>query len=467
VRVWDTNKGTSIYTGPWTIADTPADSLLERFALAWSPREPLLAIGDEQKTQLWKPGNSQPVQTHSDWQGHIVAWSGDGATLAGAGPAAGAWRCDPVSGKRLTSLPGQPQLRPVAIYWSPDGKYLVLRGDLTLWVWDATAGTLYRTLPRSARQFRDIAWSPDSRRLAYRLVDGRTVYVWDLAANKVQNGYTAKENLTALAWSPDAKRLALGTAKPGAIFLWTVGADKQATTLQSPEGSPVSALAWSPDGTALASADAVVRIWNVAAKKVVQTLRPSGTTAVVAWSPTGRYVATGGTENGALRLWDPKTEKPLHELKGLVGSARELLWMADGKTLAARGSDRALRLWDADSGALLRTLNPPTPGRNYLPEHGLLSASSPSYTLRCRELGTGRPYATFAFFHPSEPAAYLTVTAEGHYQAPAALEGELVYVAATEAGMDVLKPDAFAAKYQWKNDRGAVRFAPVGSVRKE
>ena len=58
-------------------------------------------------------------------------------------------------------------------------------------------------------------------------------------------------------------------------------------------------------------------------------------------------------------------------------------------------------------------------------------------------------------------AGWLVLSEDGHYRAENKIvEKEVVYVVQTDEGQQMLSPQAFAAKYKWKNDpirRGSTR----------
>ena len=85
-----------------------------------------------------------------------------------------------------------------------------------------------------------------------------------------------------------------------------------------------------------------------------------GAVLSVAWSPDGARLATGSHDNTAC-LWDAATGALLRSLDH-SGGVRSVAWSPDGARLATGGTDSTVRLWDAANGALLRSFDGHTGG---------------------------------------------------------------------------------------------------------
>ena len=129
----------------------------------------------------------------------------------------------------------------------------------------------------------------------------------------------------------------------------------------------VEAVAFSPDGKWLATGghDSTVRLWDRKTHTVVRTVKTHPETQVkeagfgwvrsVTFSPDSLTLASG-SDNTFVTLWDVATGDEIRSLKGLKGQAWCVRFSRGGKMLAAGSMDGTVKLWDVDTGELQRTL---------------------------------------------------------------------------------------------------------------
>lgn len=129
--------------------------------------------------------------------------------------------------------------------------------------------------------------------------------------------------------------------------------------------SNIGRIALTPDGkyAVTASTDKTVRVWDIVTGETVRVFRLAigpglvGSIQGMAVSPDGQTVAAGGIDTGlskpgaAILLLDMQTGKVLKTLKGHENAIGPLAFSSDGKKLASGGTgDRAVAVWDVATG---------------------------------------------------------------------------------------------------------------------
>ncbi len=152
---------------------------------------------------------------------------------------------------------------------------------------------------------------------------GLDIQIWNAATGGLISTYRGLPFACSLAWSPDGTRIASG-GWDRSVQVWKVDDGKLIWSYQisNPDGydiNHVNAIAWSPDGTRIASGGSCpliafasnkgVQVWDASTGKRLSTYwghLESSDIEVVAWSPNGKYLASGGTDN-SVQVWEPTT----------------------------------------------------------------------------------------------------------------------------------------------------------------
>ena len=154
----------------------------------------------------------------------------------------------------------------------------------------------------------------------------------------------------------------------------------------------VAEIAFSPDGRLLAVASPNgVYLYAAADLREVRFLPTDSTVLSVAFSPDGRLLASGSLDN-TIRLWDAASGALLRTLEGHTSTVHSVAFSPDGRALASASRDGTIRLWDAASGALLRTLEGHTWSVNsvaFSPDGQALASGSLDNTIRLWDAASG------------------------------------------------------------------------------
>lgn len=337
---------------------------------------------------LYSDARSQPPRT---LEGHTeavysVAFSPDGKMLASSSRYDSIKLWDTTTGEELPMLP-QFNSPVYSIAFSPNGKMIASgNGDNTITIWNvATRGELQKL---SGAPVYSIAFSSDNRiMIASDGKANRIFKMWDISTGKElltltsgiyeeflkknsRNRYDRYQSLDKLvAFSFDEKLLAgVMSGYEGGFKLWKVATGEELFT----RDDSVTEAIFSPDGRMLALIDGddtvnVVNtsngksLWNpeennsrtktllgsVLKKQSKTNSQPKADSIV--FSPDGKTLA-GIVNKNVIKLWNAQTGREIKTLDTKhTGSILELAFSADGKMLATAGSDKTVKLWNVQT----------------------------------------------------------------------------------------------------------------------
>jgi WD40 repeat protein/tRNA A-37 threonylcarbamoyl transferase component Bud32 len=407
VRVWDTATGKTLFTlekrnaGPSSVAFSPDGQWL---AVTDNERA---TIHDETGKELVSfTGHSKPVVA--------VAFSPDGQRIASAGldRKVRIWGASSAKEQhQLTTPPRAPQI--VQLDFMTDGQHVILTdigGGLR--VWQPQTGRLIQPFPSHLGI--PTALSRDGRQLAHVAEAGAARVVDPSSGREIFALRSHDDAITRIVYSPDGARIATAS-KDRTVKIWTATFELDVQQLTGHLGE-VFAVLYTPDGKRLASGGADGTIWIREADTGQPLLRlrahstrsvhneapdqaghnVQGTTAL-AYSPDSARLASGGAD-GMIRLWNADSGKLLHTIDHAQESAvTGVAFSPDGLLLASSSWDKSVKIWEAATSTLLRAL--PRHDRAatrvaFSPDGRMLASSSWDQTIRLWDPATGAAIRT-------------------------------------------------------------------------
>jgi WD40 repeat protein len=317
--------------------------------VAFSPNGKLLATCSDYVARLWDVESRREVAALQGHTGQVwaAAFSPDGKHLA-TGSLDQTARLWDTSVRRQPDILRKPRERSNCVAFSPDGKLLATNAGSTVTVRDTARAEEVGTRLHHGTPVRGVAFFPDGRTLASAGADGK-VQLWSVSSRQELAAFQAKKGpIASLALSPDGRFLAVAG---GGVSVWDTVSHREMATLPSLKVAVDVSVGFSPDGRTLAAAgEGSLRLWGMAERQVVGTLVDEPWPAVLdiqalAYSPDGRFLATGGAEP-SVRLWDTRTKRLVALLQGHKFAVHSLAFSPDGKTLAVGDSSGGLKLWN-------------------------------------------------------------------------------------------------------------------------
>lgn len=157
------------------------------------------------------------------------------------------------------------------------------------------------------------------------------------------------DRINALAFRSDGQRLAIGSGDPsraGDLHVLEPVSGEILYALTNLHSDSVLAVAWSPNGRWLATggADRMARLVDTGGAKQERVFEGhTGHVLSVAWSPDGRFLATGGAES-AVKFWEPFTDEKRKQATAAGKEITGLAFLTEEQVVGATG-DPAITVW--------------------------------------------------------------------------------------------------------------------------
>ncbi len=401
VRVWETASGKTI---------RHFQGLLSRAtSVAIRPDGKQIATGTEDGSiRLWDLSASdehRPVSEAGDslWS---AVFNSDGSRFASAGADRKIRVYETASGKLLQTLDGH-KAAITSVCFLANDRLASASGDRTIKIWDTKTGQFLRDLTGHTSAV--LALATDGTTLISGGVD-RTVKSWDLDTGKTLWSWLGRSAVAAVAIRTGTKQIAVGTADGWLTILdLSSGTPTPIGSGQQAHVAGVADIDYSHDGTKLASVggDGKFIVWSIGTDGTPSIInkddskKPVTGSAIalsaVAFSADSRLAASAGADR-AIHIWDTNTGAELRTLRGHTDWVTALAFHPDGGSLLSAGVDHVARVFELNRteesvrighAKAARTVAVSRDGRFAL-------SGSDDTTAKLWDLKTGQELATFA-----------------------------------------------------------------------
>lgn len=362
----------------------------------------------DETVRLWDAVDGNELLALTGHTGPVRAarFSPDGTRIASCSDDRTVRIWDAATGAELFILRGH-KTRVVNVVYSPDGARLFSRGgdqsgNFRIRQWDAISGADLG--PFGKRDYRVLSFSSDGARLA--TVESNDLLIENLPGNRdalTLAGHT--ERVDSVRFSPTGGRVVSGD-RDGIVRVWDAWTGEELLAIRahnsvSSDGftvrSDVQSVEFSPDGTQILScgSDECVKLWESSTGELQQILHddldglqyatfsadgkhilcsgdsltvfdsetggvsvdssaPRASYGAASFSPDGRQIAV--VHGSAIKIWDVATGSFTKTLWGHVDLVFSVCFTHDGTRIVSGGSDRTVRIWDAETGDELHKL---------------------------------------------------------------------------------------------------------------
>jgi WD40 repeat protein/tRNA A-37 threonylcarbamoyl transferase component Bud32 len=233
----------------------------------------VVACGERGAVRAWSVRDGSQVLAIDTPVKCVAAITPDGSVAITGDDDGKAQSWDTTSGRALRELAPAAAPKIYAIAMSPDGQRVMTgHDDNDARIWDLASGRLIATLTGHTQSIFATAWSPDGTRAATCSNDG-TSTIWDAVAGNALHTLTLESPCPGVAFDATGDRVA--TASRQLARVWTTHGALDGS-FEGHQGSVTSVIFGPPGLLVTTSADATMRIWDLATRQELESLAHPG-----------------------------------------------------------------------------------------------------------------------------------------------------------------------------------------------
>lgn len=250
------------------------------------------------------------------------------------------------------------------IQFSPDGDRVAFgASDGTVHVFDAKSGAGILVIEGispgtdSQRWIYAVAFDPGGKRIVAGGRDGSLTIYDANSGEKIREliaGSKAMRSVRDAAFSPDGRDVVAAIPASG-LHVWDASTGREIFVEQGEGGKDFGSSKYSADGrTIVAVASATqqsdVLVLDALTGEPVRTIRIQGFANAAAYSPDDRFIAAGDTN--VVRIWDAASGKLQKSLRGHTDVVTDVQFSPDGSEMLTGSFDFTARVWGLQTALL-------------------------------------------------------------------------------------------------------------------
>ncbi len=237
-----------------------------------------------------------------------------------------------------------------SVMFMPNGEHFIsTSADKTLKLWNISSGTELNSI--KIGRITSTLLLPDANLILFGKIDG-VISLWNVSeAKKMCQFKRHKGAIYSMAYS-HAYNMIISASKDKTIKLWSLGTCTEIATLKQ-HNKAINSIRLSPDSRYIISGsdDKTLKVWNLYTRKAIKSFTHNTVIKSVAFSPTSEHVISAGGDylrgqkDFGIKLWDIESGALVKTFEAHTKDVNSVIFSPDGNYILSASSDKSLKLW--------------------------------------------------------------------------------------------------------------------------